>query len=124
MRIILKSEERVRFEEGGEPGLEIRSTSAKRGFSSFHMLAAALASCTDSVLRSWAAQAGIPTDNLAIDVGWDFADDPPRVSSLRVHLEWPGLPAVRRASAEQAASLCGVHHTLVAPTSVSVRFED
>ena len=44
------------------------------------MLASALATCTFSVLHSWATHAKIPVDDLALDVRWSFADDPHRVS--------------------------------------------
>ena len=57
------------------------------------MLASGLASCTFSVIYSWATHAELSVDDLAIDVHWSFADDPHRVSDIDVELRLAVAPA-------------------------------
>ncbi|MDP9349042.1 MAG: OsmC family protein [Gemmatimonadota bacterium] len=123
MKIILLSEERIRLEGGAGP-LSIESASAETSYSPFHMLASAVASCTYSVLAAWGTHAHLPFDGLAVEVGWSFAEDPHRVGTLDVVLDWPGLPAERRAAAERAAALCPVSRTLEHPPHLHLGVKD
>ena len=122
MKITLLSDERIRLE--GTPGpLTIEAESAETTYSPFHMLASALATCTYSVLASWGSNAKLQIDDLAIEVGWSFVEDPHRVGSYEVDLVWPSLPEARRAAAERAAHLCTVHKTLQRPPEVRMRVQ-
>ena len=117
MKITLLSDERIRLDP--VPGsLSIEADSPDASYSPFHMLASGLATCIYATVSSWANHAGIPTDGLAIEVGWHFADKPHRVGHYHLDLEWPGLPEERRATAIRAAGLCPVHKTLELPTEV------
>lgn len=120
MKITLLTGERIRLNDEGGP-LAIEAESPEQSFSPFHMLAAALASCVYSVLHSWASSAEIPVDDLAIEIGWRFAEDPYRVGSYEVDVIWPSLPAERGAAAERAAHLCTVHQTLLNPPEIKTR---
>jgi uncharacterized OsmC-like protein len=84
------------------------------------MLASGLASCTFSVIYSWATHADLSVDDLAIEVHWGFADDPHRMSDIRVVLDWPSLPKNRIAAAKRASELCTIHATLTHATGVTV----
>lgn len=90
-------------------------------YSPFHMLASGLATCVYSVLVSWAGHSDIPVDDLAIEVGWKFAEQPHRVGAYNLELEWPSLPEGRRNAAIRAAALCPVHNTFEQPTKVETR---
>lgn len=120
MKIILLSEERIRLQGGAGP-LSIEAESAETQYSPFHMLASGVATCTYSVLHSWATHAGLSADDLALEVGWSFADDPHRVGGMEVVLEWPSLPEGRRTAAERAAALCPVSKTLEHSTPIELR---
>lgn len=117
MKITLLSDERIRLEGAGGP-LTIEADSAEMYYSPFHMLASSLATCVYSVLHSWAANAKLGAEDLAIEVGWTFVDDPYRVGSLDLELIWPSLPDGRRVAAERAAHLCTVHKTLEHPPQI------
>ena len=79
MKITLLSDDAIRLEP--TPGaLTIEADSAEMSYSPFHMLASALASCTFSVMYSWATHRKISADDLTIEVQWIFADDPHQVS--------------------------------------------
>jgi uncharacterized OsmC-like protein len=111
MKIILLSDDAIRLEP--DPGaLTIEAPSAEMSYSPFHMLASGLATCTFSVLHSWATHAKLSTDDLTLEVQWRFADDPHRVSDIGVIFDWPSLPANRLAAAKRVAEMCTVHATL------------
>ena len=120
MRILLLSDERIRLDGGAGP-LTVEAESAEMTYSPFHMLASALATCIYSVLRSWATNAKLEGDDLVIEVGWTFVEDPHRVGEYEIELVWPSLPENRRAAAERAAHLCTVHQTFENPPAIQTR---
>lgn len=117
VKITLLSDERIRL-DGGAGALSIEAESAEMTYSPFHMMASGLAVCTHSVLASWGTNAKLGVDDLAIEVGWAFAEEPHRVGSYEVMIEWPSLPENRRAAAERAAALCTVKKTLEHPPEI------
>ena len=119
MRIRLLSDEAIRLEDSAGP-LTVEAQSADQQYSPFHMVASGLASCTFSVLHSWASHATLDPAGLAVEVRWTFAESPHRVGTMTVTLDWPGLPEGRRAAAARAAALCTVHKTLEHPPALSV----
>jgi len=120
VKIILLSDERIRLD--GSPGpLTIEAESAEMQYSPFHMLASAVATCTFSVLASWASHADLPVTDLVVEVGWSFVENPHRVGRMEVELVWPSLPEGRRAAAQRAAALCTVSRTLEMPPELAVQ---
>lgn len=119
MRIILEGEDRIRL-TAGEGGFAFESA-GEAGLSPFHLLAASLATCTYSVLHSWAHHAGLSMTGLAILVSWEFGGDPVRVSEIGMELDWPGLPPARAEAARRVAAQCTVHHTLEHGSHVETR---
>ncbi len=111
MKITLTSDESILLEPLAGP-LTIEAGNGEMQYSPFHMLASALASCTFSVLHSWASNAGVGWEDLSIAVRWAFAEKPHRVGSMDVELKWPSLPAERTSVALRASQLCAVHATL------------
>lgn len=118
MKILLVSDDRIRLEGKAGP-MTIEADSPEMQYSPFHMLASSLATCTHSVLASWGVNAKLPLDDLAVEVGWSFVEEPHRVGSMQVHIDWPSLPEARRAAAERVAALCTVKKTLEQPPTVS-----
>ncbi|NUO38833.1 MAG: OsmC family protein [Gemmatimonadaceae bacterium] len=119
MKITLLGDDAIRLEP--VPGaLTIEAPSADASYSPFHMLGSSLASCTFSVLSSWATHARIPIDDLTIDVRWRFADDPHRVGDIDVSFKWPSLPANRQTAAKRVAEMCTVHATLMHPPRITI----
>ncbi len=111
MKLTLLAEDRVRYELTTGP-LTVEAPSADTEFSPFHMLGGSLASCTFTVLASWAGHAKLDFTDLVIEVSWTFAEQPHRVGAMTIDLRWPSLPASRREAARRAANLCTVHHPL------------
>ena len=118
MKIILLSDERIRLENGTQVTAEPESENIS--YSPFHMLASGLGSCMFSVLQSWATNAKIPTDHLAVEIGWKFAKNPNRAGRFDVKLLWPSLPESRRAAAARAANACAVYSALVPPPEIEI----
>lgn len=119
MKISLLSEDSIRLEPQAGM-LTIEAPDEHSQYSPFHMLASGLATCTYAVLGSWAANAGLEVTDLAIEVRWSFADDPHRIGSIAMDIDWPSLPRGRVAVAERAATLCAIHATFAHPPQVSV----
>lgn len=123
MKITLLSDDRIRLD--GRPGpMTIEAESAEMTYSPFHMLASSLATCTHSVLASWATNAKLPADDLILEVGWSFAEEPHRVGAMDVDIQWPSLPENRRAAAQRVADLCTVKVTLKNPPEVTTAVSD
>ncbi|HSU15062.1 OsmC family protein [Longimicrobium sp.] len=118
MKITLLSDDRIRVDGGAGP-MSVEAESAEMTYSPYHMLASGLATCTLSVLHAWATNAKLPADGLALEVGWTFVEDPHRVGSMQVEIEWPGLPANRLAAAKRVADLCTVKATFAHPPAIS-----
>ena len=119
MKITLLADDAIRLEPVAGP-MTIEAPSADMTYSPFHMLGSSLATCTFSVIQSWATHAKIPLDDLVIDVRWKFGEDPHRVSDIAVTFEWPSLPPNRVAAARRVAELCTVHATLHPPPHVTI----
>ena len=117
MKITLLSDDRIRLDGKAGP-LSVEAESAEMQYSPFHMLASGLATCTYSVLASWGTHAKLPVDDLVIEVGWKFVEEPHRVGEFDVQVVWPSLPENRRAAAERAAHLCTVHKTFEHPPHI------
>jgi uncharacterized OsmC-like protein len=119
VKITLLSDERIRLDGKAGP-LSVEAESAEMQYSPFHMLASGLATCTYSVLASWGTHAKLPVEDLAIEVGWKFAEEPHRVGEMNVDVIWPSLPEARRNAAVRAAGLCTVTKTFEQPPKVAV----
>lgn len=119
MRIVLLGEDGVRVEQSGGP-LTVEAARPDEVYSPFHMMGSGLGVCTLSVLQSWAAAAKLDASRLAIEVRWEFVEDPHRIGRYDVRVEWPGLAENRRAAAERVAALCAVKATLAHPPDVDV----
>jgi uncharacterized OsmC-like protein len=121
MRIILEGETRIRVLPTG-PGLEVETAedAGPVDFSPLHMLAASLATCTASVLLSWAMQTRLAFEDLELDLSWEYVDNPYRVGRYDLTLVWPSLPEDRHEAAIRAARHCTVEHTLSVPPEIGV----
>ena len=119
MKITLTGDESIKLEPSTGP-LTIEAPSADKGYSPFHMLGSALATCTFSVLQSYAANKNLQVDDLSIDVNWDFVDNPHRVGAMKVKVDWPSLPSELWPRAMRVANLCGIHNTLTHPANITV----
>lgn len=117
MKIVLDGETAIVLTPA-EGMLTIEARSADEEFSPFHMIGAALASCTFAVLYSWANHSNLQIDDLSIRVEWSFAEEPHRMSDVRMKIQWPSLPPQRKPAAERAARLCTVHATLTHSTPI------
>jgi uncharacterized OsmC-like protein len=119
MKIVLTDADSLRLE--ATPGqLTIESPSSEMGYSSFHMLGSSLATCTFSVLQSWATNRNLGVDDLRVDVSWSFVEQPHRVGSMKVKLDWPSLASDMWPRALRVANLCGVHNTLTHSAEIVV----
>lgn len=121
MKITLLSDDSIRVEPTSGP-LTIDAPSDDQSLSPFHMMGAALATCTISAMYAWAQQADLDTSGITVDVSWTFADNPHRVGSLELSFRWPGLPENRVEAAYRVTELCAIHATLTHPPAITVAY--
>jgi uncharacterized OsmC-like protein len=120
VKITLLSDDAIRLTP--EPGpLTIEAESVEQTYSPFHMLASSLATCTFSVMYSWATHADLRADDLTIEVHWTFAEDPRRVDAITLTFDWPSLPERRLAAAQRVAEMCTIHTTLKHPPAMAIQ---
>lgn len=122
MKITLVTDDSIRLEQTAGP-MTVEAHSADQLYSPFHMLASGLAFCTHSVLSSWASHAKLDAGDLKIDVKWAFADQPHRVGSMDLTINWPSLPEARTSAAERTAALCAIHATLTHLPAITTKVE-
>jgi uncharacterized OsmC-like protein len=114
VKISLLSEYSIRLE--AQAGmLTVEAADEKMQYSPFHMLASGLATCSWSVLASWATNAALDVGDLAIEVRWSFVEEPHRIGEIGMDIQWPSLPPERAPLAKRAAALCAIHATFMHP---------
>jgi len=118
MKISLISEDGIRLEPLAGP-MTIEAATEDQLYSPFHMLGSGLAFCTYSVLASWASHAKLNSDDIVIDVHWTFVEDPHRLGSIDMKVEWPSLPRERQTAAQRVADMCAIHATFEHPPRLS-----
>jgi len=118
MKITLIAEDAIRLEPLPGP-MTVEAMSEDQLYSPFHMLGSGLAFCTYSVLASWASHAKLNSDDIVIEVKWTFADDPHRVGSIDMKVEWPSLPPQRQSAAKRVADMCAIHATFEQPPQLN-----
>ena len=118
MKITLVGEEGIRLEPIAGP-MTIEAESADQLYSPFHMLGSGLAFCTYSVLASWASSAKLDSEDIVVDVRWEFAEEPHRIGTIEMKIDWPSLSPERQSAASRVAELCAIHATLMHSPSVT-----
>jgi uncharacterized OsmC-like protein len=119
MKVTLLSDDAIRLDATVGP-MTIEAPSAEQQYSPFHMMASGLAYCTFSVLHSWATHANLDASGLAIEVRWEFTENPHRIGTIHMTYEWPNLPEQRRTAAIRVAETCAIHNTLLHPPTVHI----
>ena len=106
----------------GPLDIALESDDPDAGFGPLHMLAASLATCTGSVLESYAETARLQSDGTRIRVTWEYAEQPHRVGAYELEIIWPHeIPEARRKALLRAAEQCTVHATLTHSPAISAR---
>jgi uncharacterized OsmC-like protein len=108
VKITLLDEYRLRYEPAPGP-LTIDALAPDAQVTPYQLVAGGLASCTWSILASWAEQAKLSVDDLVVEVAWGFVEKPHRLGNLDLRFEWPSLPAARLEAAKRVAARCPVH---------------
>ncbi len=112
MQIHIVDQTRIEMAAFEEEGMEITQQSEALYFSAMHMFVAALGRCTFAVLEEYSMRLDVETRNITIDLAWEYASQPTRISEIHMRIQWPELPAARVKAVQRAAHLCTLHSTL------------
>lgn len=116
MQITIIADDHIRLDTAAE-GAEL--TIDGDHFGPVQMLAASLALCTASVIQAYAETAGLDVHGFAVELAWDYAEEPYRVGRYAMTLHLPaGVPPARHRAIVRAADTCTVHNTLLHPPAI------
>jgi uncharacterized OsmC-like protein len=74
---------------------------------------ASLGACVGVLVADYCERAGINADGLAVDVAYEWADSPSRLSDIKVTIDLPNAELNGRAGAiKRVAEHCPVHQTI------------
>ena len=89
------------------------------------LLVASLGTCVGLYANSFLRRHGIDTRGVSLEVGWEKATNPDRISAFRVKLHVPaGVPEKLRAPLLRVAKSCYVHQTISGRPAVEVELAD
>ncbi len=112
MQIHVIDQTRIRMAAFEEEGMDITLESEALYFSAMHMFVAALGRCTFAVMEDYSMRLDVDTDDISIDLSWEYASKPTRISQIRMLIHWAELPDSRLKAVQRAAHLCTLHSTL------------
>jgi putative redox protein len=88
------------------------------------LLAASLGTCIALYAHQFCAARGIPDSNLTVEVGYEVARAPKRISRFDVRVLLPAdFPAHYREAVERAVKTCPVHNTFSHMPEINVDLE-
>ena len=91
------------------------------GMTPVELFIASLSTCVGYFVARYCARHNIGTDGLAIEVGWDYAEQPHRVGEIRLRLWLPTDPTEEQQQALlRVAQGCTVHRALDIPPNVKI----
>lgn len=88
------------------------------------MVPAALGTCVALYAHQFCLARGIPAEGLVVEVSYETAPSPKRISRLDLAVRLPaGFPDTYRAAIERAVRACPVHNTLAHGPAMVIRLE-
>jgi uncharacterized OsmC-like protein len=84
-------------------------------------LVISLGTCIGTYVAAHCRKLGLPIEGMKLDVEWEKASSPARISEIRVKIRIPGrIPEEKRAGILAVAGRCLVHNTLQTPPEVLI----
>jgi uncharacterized OsmC-like protein len=91
------------------------------GMTPVELFIGSLSTCVGYFVSRYCARHNIATDGLAIEVDWDYAEQPHRVGEIRLRLILPTDPTEEQQQALlRVAQGCTVHRSLEIPPKVKI----
>lgn len=112
MQIHVVDQTRIKMGAFEEEGMDITLESEAMYFSAMHMFVAALGRCTFAVMEDYSMRIDAETEDITIDLSWQYANQPTRISHISMLIHWSELPDSRLKAVQRAAHLCTLHSTL------------
>lgn len=127
MPLTITHDEKLRFKaESGKHSIVIDLPEAAggtdAGFSPPQMFIASLGSCIGVYVVDYCERAGIVCKGMKVHLDWKMAEDPKRISDIRVQIDLPAaIPAAREKAILAVAEHCLVHNTILHTPEVAIQ---
>ncbi len=96
-----------------------------RGPTPPELFVASLGSCVAAFVASYCERTGLDTEGLSVDVTFEKAEDPTRLTDLRVIVNLPHATCGERERAlRRVAAHCPVHETIATMSDVAIEIRD
>lgn len=108
-----------------ETDLPLSMGGADRAPTSLLQFAASLSACTATFVASYCQQAGISLDGMRVELEWQMAEGPLRMTDLALRIVLPeGEVGPRAEAVRRAAELCPVCNTMRSFDGVAITIAD
>ena len=81
-------------------------------YSAIAMFVSSLARCSFAVLDHYAMRMEATTENIAIELAWNFTNDNKRIYQINMHIYWSELADNRIKPVERASHKCMISNTI------------
>lgn len=112
MNIQVLDQTKLRLSRFDLEELNVSLENGTERYSAISMFVTSLARCTFAVLGHYAMRMKITTQNITMDLTWDFIKDPTRINQITMTIYWPELPEKRITSVERASHKCTISMTI------------
>ena len=121
MHIQQTAETAINMSSLSEEGFSVAQDSDAYYFGAMPMFVASLGRCTFAVMADYSMRLDISADDVSIQLNWEYARSPTRISKINMEISWPSLPESRIKAVQRAAGLCTIHNTIHHCVDVSTR---
>lgn len=120
MKVHLADQTEVHLANLGDDGFE--QTLEKEGlyYGAIAMWVTSLGRCTFAVLDNYALRLELESDQITMQLNWEFSHDPTTIKTIDLQINWPDLPENRLKAVQRASHKCTIHNTIKDCVDISV----
>ena len=79
-----------------------------------------LGRCTFAVLDNYALRLEMESDDITMQLNWEFNYEPTTIKRIDLKIKWPNLPENRIKAVQRASHKCTIHNTIKDCVDVTV----
>lgn len=124
MKVHLAEQTELHLSDMGEDAFE--QTLEKEGlyYGAIAMWVTSLGRCTFAVLDNYALRLELESDEITMQLNWEFSHDPTTIKTINLQIKWPNLPENRMKAVQRASHKCTIHNTIKDCVDITVTVEN